>query len=597
MKHQAVICVLLQLTFELSGGSLLRVVPGAAVELPCLSFHSDFTGATITWTHNGQNISGSAATPGSPEVRKDGLYLSLPSVIAADEGQYTCTMRENHMELSRTYTISVTASLPYSMTLHVGSTTRIPCYVPPSSPVEANAAWYHEDEGGRRTKLPLEDAAEDARIELLYPLDQDQSVIIRDAALEDAGIYHCELPEGRRLSTVYLNVVVGPTAAPHSCASWDAAWEPCLDLGGRTQEPVLQESLSEFSFKAFAFLREADPSANLLFSPISISSVLSHLLLGARGSTQRAIETAVSLPHQFHCVHAQMRKLREKLAGSLEMASQICYNPEINLSESFTNLSMQFYDAEPVRLQGGSEQNAQMINSWVANKTNNQIPRLVESVAPHTQLMLLNAVAFSGQWKVKFAQKASKGHFIKLDGDLVKVPLLYHQKYKASMAYVIELKAQVARFALTGDSSLYVLLPVATQASDLRKMEQGMSDAAVLRMVTQMEATPQQRIEVTLPQIRLDVQSDLNTLIKKLGLSALFEDANLCGMSSDKILLDDARHRAVLTLNERGVEAGAATTVAFSRSYPTFSAMRPFVMLLWSDRAAVPLFIGRVTDP
>lgn len=82
------------------------------------------------------------------------------------------------------------------------------------------------------------------------------------------------------------------------------------------------------------------------------------------------------------------------------------------------------------------------------------------------------------------------------------------------------------------------------------------------------------------------------------GLSSLFEKPNLCGIySEDKLALNDAQHKAFLTLTEEGVEGAAATSLAYSRSFPTFSALRPFVLLLWNDRANVPLFIGRVTDP
>lgn len=72
---------------------------------------------------------------------------------------------------------------------------------------------------------------------------------------------------------------------------------------------------------------------------------------------------------------------------------------EMTLSESFVNHSVQFYDALPTRLLETSEENTDMINSWVANKTNNKIQRLVNSVSPSTQLMLLNAVSFKGQWR------------------------------------------------------------------------------------------------------------------------------------------------------------------------------------------------------
>lgn len=69
----------------------------------------------------------------------------------------------------------------------------------------------------------------------------------------------------------------------------------------------------------------------------------------------------------------------------------------MNLSESFIDQSMEFYEAEPTRLLETSEENVRMINSWVANKTKNKITDLVNTVSPNTQLMLLNAVSFSGQ--------------------------------------------------------------------------------------------------------------------------------------------------------------------------------------------------------
>lgn len=81
------------------------------------------------------------------------------------------------------------------------------------------------------------------------------------------------------------------------------------------------------------------------------------------------------------------------------------------------------------------------------------------------------------------------------------------------------------------------------------------------------------------------------------GLSSLFEDANLCGLySEDRLLLDDVRHRAFLALTDQGVEAVAVSSATFSRTYNSFSALQPFVFLLWSDQANVPLFVGRVID-
>ncbi len=76
----------------------------------------------------------------------------------------------------------------------------------------------------------------------------------------------------------------------------------------------------------------------------------------------------------------------------------------------------------------------------------------------------------------------------------------------------------MARFALTGDSSLYILLPLSNTVVDLQQVEEKMTDTAVHQMIEQMKTTSPQHVEVTLPQIKLDFQPDMNILIKKLGL-------------------------------------------------------------------------------
>lgn len=55
--------------------------------------------------NTGKNVS--AEWPGSTRVKKDGLYLSISPVTAANQGEYVCLVRENSMEIIRTYTVTV----------------------------------------------------------------------------------------------------------------------------------------------------------------------------------------------------------------------------------------------------------------------------------------------------------------------------------------------------------------------------------------------------------------------------------------------------------------------------------------------------------
>lgn len=596
MRLHTVFFLLLQLTFELSSCTPYQVISGYTVELPCPSPQPHSTGATTTWIFNGKDIS--EQPPDGVRIEKNGLSLLISPATSANAGQYVCLVRENNIEITRIHDLKVIELLDITLKVNQGSDVYLPCYFPPSSQVKSNALWFKERIGQKTQLNPEDDTGDNKRISLLYPFDIDQTILIRATVIEDAGIYFCESADGERFSTIQVIVQVIPTEPPFSCDKFPRAWEPCQVENSRTEEPMLQESMAEFSMKLYSYLRQSNPSSNLFFSPISISGALYHLLLGARENTRKAIERAVCVPHDFHCVHFQMKKLREKLTDSLQMASQIYYNPQMNLTESFTNQSIQFYEAEPTRLLENSEDNTQIINSWVANKTKNKITHLVDFVPSSTQMILLNAVSFNGQWKVSFNVKPKKGHFIKLDGDMVKVPLIHDQRYLASMTHVTELKAQVLRLTLTDDNSLYILLPRTNKATDLQQLEVKMTDSAVRQMMEEIKTIPPQYIEVTLPQIKLDEQPDMNILIKKLGLSSLFEKPNLCGLNSENMLvLDDVRHRAFLALTEQGVDAGAVSTMSFSRTSPSFNALRPFVMLLWSDKANVPLFIGRVTNP
>lgn len=80
----------------------------------------------------------------------------------------------------------------------------------------------------------------------------------------------------------------------------------------------------------------------------------------------------------------------------------------------------------------------------------------------------------------------------------------------------------MARFPLTGDNSLYILLPRSHKVTDLQQVEERMTDTAVRQMTEEIQTVTPQYVEVTLPQIKLDEQPDMNILMKKLGLLFIF---------------------------------------------------------------------------
>ncbi|KAJ8001054.1 hypothetical protein DPEC_G00187180 [Dallia pectoralis] len=604
MRFSDLLCSSLLLILELTSFSVgvLNVVPGSKLVLPCLPGQNkkSFTRATITWDYKKLQFPENQVSHRLPQ---DGFDLEISSVSIADEGEYQCVIKHNGIEYQKAHTLEVNVTSSYSMKVIEGFNVNLPC----EHATSKDTKWYKEVNANKMQLNPVETrlTEEASRLEWLYgPFEDDLTITITEVTMEDAGIYLCETPGKEKSSSIILNkieliVEAKPTVRPFSCApEFTTPWEPCQDEINRSWEAMLKESLNEFSMELFDHLRKSKPSKNLLYSPISITGLLTHLLLGARGETKSKLQAALCLTPDFLCVHNEMKKLKQKLSDTLKISSQIYYNHNMKLSESFTNQSVQFYDANPVQLTNSSETNTEMINSWVAKQTNNKITHLVDSVPSHTEMVLLNAVYFNGQWKTKFNPQTKPSSFVKLTGDTVSVPVLYSTKYQLSMQYVPSLMAQVAMFPLSGDSSLFILLPPTHKLTDLELVEGKMKDSTITQMVAEMKKLPTQMVEVSLPKIKLDVQTEMNSLLQYIGLTELFEDPNLCGLAYEqKLVVTDARHRAFLSLTEQGVEAGATSSISFSRSYSIFSALRPFLLIVWSDRAGAPLFVGRVTEP
>lgn len=277
-----------------------------------------------------------AQSSGPVKVLKNGMYIAISPVTAANQGEYMCLVKRENSETIKMYNITVVgeidpnlvynnnyrchgchfitqhyvslvaASIGFTIKVNQGSHVHLPCFLPRTTQESVNARWFKE--AGERLET---EGKNNTKIELLYPEDYDQTILVKHVAMEDTGVYHCESPDGETLSTVYLIVegrlgiifytmphgikvhtslmytlpnFLQAAAKPESnlCEKFTAPWEACTDKDSRTGVAVLQESMTEFSMSLYSHLRHIHPTSNLLFSPISISGVLSHLLLGRK---------------------------------------------------------------------------------------------------------------------------------------------------------------------------------------------------------------------------------------------------------------------------------------------------------------------------
>ncbi|XP_043825469.1 plasma protease C1 inhibitor [Dromiciops gliroides] len=399
-----------------------------------------------------------------------------------------------------------------------------------------------------------------------------------------------------------------PTEAPTQSTSQPTTQAPpgpiclvpdtsCSETKIQEAENMLGRALTDFSLKlyhAFSSVKKID--SNMVFSPFSIASLLTNILLGAGKNTKANLEDILSYSNDSDCVHQALKNLSSK--GFIS-ASQIFHSPDLILKKNFVKASQMLYGHQPVILNNDSEANLALINSWVANQTNNKIVNVLKSLSSDISLVLVNTVYLNAKWKTKFdPKKTSQEPFYPKSSKVkVKVSMMKSEKYPVTHFTDPNLKAKVGRLQLSDDLSLVILLPQHL-GIQLAEVELDFSIEVFRAILEKLEKSKSQPTLLTMPRLKVNTNQDLLEILEKMDFFDFSYDLNLCGLTDDpEIQVSAARHQTTLELNEAGVEAVAASTVSLARTMSIFEVRQPFIFLLWHQKYKFPIFMGRVYDP
>nr|XP_033777015.1 plasma protease C1 inhibitor [Geotrypetes seraphini] len=390
------------------------------------------------------------------------------------------------------------------------------------------------------------------------------------------------------------------TKPPHPCANYTRPWPRCeLDNSENINHTdFLAQSITKVSLSLFQKLMTKDRNVNMVFSPLSVALILSHLLLGTRGITKERLQEALFYPHNSDCVHTAINQLGK--SKGFRLASKIFHQPDIVLNEFFINDSKEFYNSTPQILSHDAHDNVQLINDWVADKTDNKIKKLMDQVPSDVQLVLLNAISLHAKWLKKFKLEATRKEKFQLygtDKKTVKVAMMKSEKYPLVSFSDSVLRARIGRLHLTDNLSLVIMVPQWPHQT-LSKMENQLSEDVFQQVMSRLYKDPIRPAIVSIPRIKVDTKLDLLELLDKMGLSELFYSPNLCGMASDvELAVSSGTHRSLVEANEEGVEAAGTSAISLSRTYLAFEVRQPFTFFLMNDDPMVPIFMGRIVNP
>ncbi|KAM6158217.1 LOW QUALITY PROTEIN: plasma protease C1 inhibitor [Rhynchocyon petersi] len=358
---------------------------------------------------------------------------------------------------------------------------------------------------------------------------------------------------------------------------------------------VLGEALTDFSLKLYhAFSAVKKEETNMAFSPFSIASLLTQVLLGAGNSTKRNLERLLSYPKDFDCVHQALKGYTSKGVTSV---SQIFHSPDLTIRDAFVDACQSLYGSSPRVLSNNTDADLELINNWVATKTNHKISHLLDSLPSDTRLILLNAVYLSVKWKKTFDPKKTRMEPFRVKSSVIKVPMMSSKKYPVAHFTDPTLKAKVGRLELSHNLSFVIMMPQ-NPKSHLEDLEQALTPTVFKAVMRKLEMAKLQPTLLVLPHIKVKSNQDMLAVMETMEFFDFHFDLDLCGMTEDPDLQVSAmKHQTMLELTESGVEAAAASALSVARNLLIFEVQQPFLFLLWDQQHGFPIFMGRVYDP
>ncbi len=451
------------------------------------------------------------------------------------------------------------------------------------------------------------------------------------ACLTDSRGRPAILPLTLALAACGSDAADGAASAP-SVAQSSALRAPASSVSQTAIQGAVTAN-NAFAVDLYAHIRASAPAGNLLMSPLSASLALTMAYAGADGTTATQMASALHFAAEAGSIFDGQNALSQGLAqraaealkGQMQAASEndqpapapTDYEVQIvnavwgqksyPWQPSFLDTLAQNYGAgvyledfasqpDPARL---------AINAWVSSQTADKIANLLPtgSIDIYTRMVLVDALHLKMPWATTFsASETMPGTFTTASGATVSASMM---NQTMTYAYADDGQAQIAWLPLAGgELSVVIALPhgdLATYENALTATSGPLAAPTATALVT-----------LSLPKVAFTSPTfSLAEALKAMGMPQAFDSkaadfTRMCADSPDGTLyIKDVLQKAMLAMEENGVEAAAATAVILDADAsvalppPVVATMvvnRPFLVAVVDATGAV-LLLGHIDDP
>jgi serpin B len=354
--------------------------------------------------------------------------------------------------------------------------------------------------------------------------------------------------------------------------------------------------------------RSAKPGQNTVLSPLSIAYAYGMARAGAAGPTGAELDRVFGFPAQgphsaFNTLtrdvvtidgappktdpKAQRDAQKEPAAPIVGIANGLFAQQGLSIGPEFLRTLATNYGSGVQTVDFGGDA-TKVIDQWVQKQTAGRIKKLFDQLGANTKVVLANAVYLKADWQHPFIGSApEKTTFTLADGGTKPVELMTKTAF---LPYAEGPGWQAVELPYAkGDLAMWVLVP-----------KQGGSPADLLspdtlaKVASGLKGT---QVDLGMPGWDFGTDLDLVPPLKQLGLTS----DDFSGITAGA-RLDQAIHRANITVDEWGTEAAAVTGMAFPVSAGPQGGVKlradhPFAFAIMHKPTATPMFIGQVADP
>lgn len=411
-----------------------------------------------------------------------------------------------------------------------------------------------------------------------------------------------------------------PHLSEHNCVSGDfLSQAPTDEVRG-----VVASGQRDFSVNLIKnmFNVTSDVSSNIFVSPSSIFQTLMMAYFGAGGATEQELAQVMGVAdmdklqvmkaYLYDKAFQTVREKNEDKGYSLIHANRLFFDRSVPLNKCIQLLLNNELGA--VDFQQNPEKARKQINSWVEGKTHKKIQELLPAgtVDASTQMSLVNAAYFKGQWMSQFKPSDTKinNFYVKRD----KIKIAKFMKQKGSFNYYLseELRAHVLQIPYQGESISMVIILPPFEDDAIHETIRRMTPKTVQGVMAEIKSgfyKADNTLTIEIPKFNIEQTMELSGMVASLGAPSLFGgQADLTGFlredqtTSADLTLNSAVHKSYIEVNEEGSEAAAATALFGFRSarplfHTEFVANHPFVFFIYDEQTDIILFHGVLQDP